>query len=57
VTVEVYEQTSLTQQNRISIIPTQVVYDASGKEFYRHIGLWPREEILGTLKKMALIQG
>jgi len=54
VIVEVYEQRALTQQYGIMAIPTQIVFDASGKEVTRHMGLWPREEIIAQLKKMGI---
>jgi thioredoxin 1 len=54
VIVEVYEQRSLTQQYGIMAIPTQIVFDSSGKEITRHIGLWPKEEIVAQLKKMGV---
>jgi FKBP-type peptidyl-prolyl cis-trans isomerase 2 len=54
VIVEVYEQRELTQQYGIMAIPTQIVFDSSGKEVTRHIGLWPREEIIAQLKEMGI---
>jgi len=54
VIVEVYEQRELTQQYGIMAIPTQIVFDSSGKEITRHMGLWPREEIIAQLKKMGI---
>ena len=54
VIVEVYEQRELTQQYGIMAIPTQIVFDSSGKEVTRHMGLWPREEIIAQLKKMGI---
>jgi FKBP-type peptidyl-prolyl cis-trans isomerase 2 len=54
VIVEVYEQRSLTQQYGIMAIPTQIVFDSNGKEVTRHMGLWPREEIIAQLKKMGV---
>jgi FKBP-type peptidyl-prolyl cis-trans isomerase 2 len=54
VIVEVYEQRELTQQYGIMAIPTQIVFDSSGKEITRHIGLWPKEQIIAQLKKMGV---
>jgi len=54
VIVEVYEQMELTRQYGIMAIPTQIVFDSSGKEIKRHMGLWPREEIIAQLKKMGI---
>ena len=54
ITVEVYEQKALTQMNGIMAIPTQVVFDASGKELTRHVGLWHIKDIIVQLKKMGI---
>jgi len=54
VIVEVYEQRELTQKYGIMAIPTQIVFDRSGKEVTRHMGLWPREDIIAQLKKMGI---
>ncbi|MGZ5478786.1 MAG: TlpA family protein disulfide reductase, partial [Candidatus Aminicenantales bacterium] len=35
----------------IQLIPTQVFLDQKGKEIARHVGLFPKEEILELLKK------
>ena len=35
----------------IQLIPTQVFMDQKGKEIFRHVGLFPKEEILELLKK------
>ena len=54
VIVEVYEQMELTRQYGIMVIPTQIVFDSSGSEITRHIGLWTKEEIIAQLKKMGV---
>ena len=53
VIVEVYERRDLTNQYGIMAIPTQIVFDSGGKEVTRHIGFWPKEEILAQLKEMG----
>ena len=37
-------------QYEIQVIPTQVFLDENGKEFFRHQGLFPEEEIIELLK-------
>jgi len=54
VIVEVYDQMELTRSYKIMTIPTQVVFDSAGKEITRHIGLWPKEQIIAQLKKMGI---
>ena len=38
----------------VSMIPTQVFLDKSGKEFHRHIGFYAYEEIMPVLKKSGI---
>ena len=54
VIVEVYQQMELTRYYRIMTIPTQIVFDSNGREVTRHIGLWPKEQIIAQLKKMGI---
>lgn len=54
VIVEVYEQEELTRQYGIMAIPTQIFFDAKGKEVTRHMGFWPKAEIITQLKKMGI---
>ena len=54
VIVEIYEHRELAQQYGIMAIPTQIVFNSSGKEITRHIGFWPREEIIAQLKEMGI---
>ncbi len=54
VIVEIDEHQDLTYQYRIMAIPTQIFFDRNGKEIGRHIGFWPKEEIVALLKKMGI---
>ena len=54
VVVEVYEQRDVTQLYRIMTIPTQIIFNNSGIEVARHIGVWPREEIEAELNKLGV---
>jgi len=38
------------QKYGIQAIPTQVFLDKNGKEYYRHIGFFPKEEVVKILK-------
>jgi thioredoxin 1 len=38
----------------IRLIPTQIFYDASGKEVFRHEGFFSRQEILAKFKEMGI---
>ncbi len=46
----------LFKQYKIMLIPTQVFLDASGKEVFRHIGVYPEKELVAKLKELKFIK-
>jgi len=50
------EERPLFEQYKIMLIPTQVFFDATGKEVDRHIGALPKEEVLQKLKELKFIK-
>jgi thioredoxin 1 len=54
VIVSVDDYRSLTSHYEIMAIPTQIFFDSSGIETFRHIGFYPEEEIVTQLKKMGI---
>lgn len=48
------EGKSYGEQYRIQAIPTQVFLDKNGKEYFRHIGFFPKEEIVKVLQKQVV---
>jgi len=48
---DVWKDYAPAEKYGIQLIPTQVFLDQKGKEIARHVGLFPREEILELLKK------
>jgi thioredoxin 1 len=52
VSVDVYRD--LTNYYRIMAIPTQIVFDSKGKEIFRHVGLWPKDQIIAQLDKLGI---
>ena len=38
----------------IEMIPTQIFFDASGKELFRHVGFFGKEDILGKWKELGV---
>jgi thioredoxin 1 len=38
------------QKYGIESIPTQVFLDANGKEYFRHVGFFPEEDVVTVLK-------
>jgi len=49
--VDVWKDRTAGQKVGIKLIPTQIFYDASGKEVARHEGFISREDILNELRK------
>ncbi|MFC1940186.1 thioredoxin family protein [Chloroflexota bacterium] len=54
VIVEVDDNVDLTRQFGIMMIPTQIFLDSEGEEVFRHIGFYPKEEIIAQLEKMRI---
>ncbi len=52
--VSVDEYRDLTNYYGIMAIPTQIGFDSSGKEVFRHVGFWPRDEIITQLSKLGI---
>lgn len=40
----------------VTIVPTQVFLDASGREVYRHEGLMSKEELIKKLQELQFVQ-
>lgn len=47
---------AMFKEYKIMLIPTQVFLDASGKEVFRHIGLYPENELVAKLKELNFIK-
>ncbi len=42
------------EEFRIRVIPTQVFLDSDGKEFFRHEGYFPKEELVAILRQKGV---
>ena len=51
---DVWKDSAPAMKYRIQLIPTQVFLDQQGREIARHVGLYPKEEILELLKKHGI---
>jgi thioredoxin 1 len=52
--IDVYEDQAAAQKFRIQMIPTQLFFNAQGKEVKRHIGFIDKGDILKELKSAGL---
>jgi len=51
--IDVWENREAGQKYGIRAIPTQIFYDASGKERFRHEGFYSKEDILAKCKVLG----
>jgi thioredoxin 1 len=52
--IDVWENPAAGQPFGIRVIPTQIFYDATGKELFRHEGFFAKEDILGKWKELGV---
>ena len=53
--VDVRNRSDLARKYRIELIPTQVFFDSGGQEVTRHVGFWPKEDVLAHLEELGLL--
>ena len=52
--IDVWKNPDAAKQYGIRIIPTQIFYDASGREVFRHVGFFPKEDILAKWRDLGI---
>jgi thioredoxin 1 len=52
--IDVWENPDVPEQFNIDTIPTQIFYDASGKEQYRHVGFLDKASIVAKLAELGV---
>ena len=52
--IDVWKKPDEAKKYGIKIIPTQIFYDASGKELFRHEGFFSKEDILAKWKELGV---
>ena len=52
--IDVYENRAEAMKYGIRAIPTQIFFDASGKEVFRHEGYFSKKEIVEKFREMGL---
>lgn len=55
--IDVWQNEDAGKQYGVEIIPTQIFYDASGKELFRHTGFFGKEDILAKWKELGVNLG
>jgi thioredoxin 1 len=52
--IDVWENRQQATRFKISAIPTQIFFDETGKEVYRHVGFLDEASIIEQMKKMGV---
>lgn len=52
--VDVNQNPGAADKYRIQSIPTQIFFDIKGREFYRHEGFFPKEDILAKFREKGI---
>ena len=52
--IDVWENPDAGTKYGINVIPSQIFFDARGKELFRHEGFFPKEDILAKWKELGV---
>jgi thioredoxin 1 len=52
--IDVYKYQNLARDYKVMLIPTLIFFDSKGKEVFRHVGAWGKEEIVAKLKEIGM---
>jgi thioredoxin 1 len=54
--IDIKNDKSAAQKYNISLIPTQIFYDAKGREFFRHEGFYSKKDILDKFESLKTVE-
>jgi thioredoxin 1 len=54
--IDVWQNPEESQKFKVSLIPTQIFFDRTGKEVYRHSGFMDKKAIVAQLAKMGVAE-
>lgn len=52
--IDVFEEPAAADRYKISLIPTQILFDAAGKEIFRHTGYFGHDDILAKFRDLGV---
>lgn len=52
--IDVWKNQNQAQNYGVKVIPTQIFFDTSGKELFRHEGFYSKEDILNKWKELGI---
>jgi len=53
--IDVWKNQSAGKEYGIRVIPTQIFFDANGKELFRHEGFYSREDIISKWQEFGIV--
>lgn len=53
--IDVWQNPDAGKAYGIEMIPTQIFYDAGGREMFRHVGFFAKEDILAKWKELGVV--
>ena len=51
---DVWKDPSIADKYGVDSIPTQVLLNGDGEEIFRHVGFWPKDEIVSKFKELGI---
>lgn len=51
---DVYQQPEIASNHKVTMIPTQILFDAAGKEIFRHTGYFAHDDILAKFRDLGV---
>jgi thioredoxin 1 len=52
--IDVWKNPDAAKRYDIRIIPTQIFYDATGRELFRHVGFLSKKDILAKWRELGI---
>lgn len=52
--IDVWQDPDAGRRYGVESIPTQILYDADGEEIVRHVGFWPKDEIVAAFAEKGV---
>jgi thioredoxin 1 len=52
--IDIWKNPGAGEKYAVEMIPTQIFFDAEGKELFRHTGFLAKEEILAKWKELGV---
>ncbi len=51
--IDVWKKPAEAEKYKVRVIPTQIFLDPSGKELFRHVGFFPKKQILAKFEEFG----